>query len=505
MKLSARLLIFLIICTLSTQGVKAEDANDLEINQDSAVSIELTKFDVNDTTLELAWKIVNNTDHEIWMCQSLQQTQGSSVFERFLDKDDKTLVVSRRFFVVVRESLLYKYPPIRSRYVRLNPGQVQNESVSYALPIQPNPFSATESGNAEFAERISLEIGYFDENLPDMILKIVELAEHFSCNLEVGLPNPNDPKDSEICGRFFGGRNIAQAFKHALGWSDSVTSGNDDIWVPYFGPYMGEKIVRLTIDNISIPYKSENPPLENQDVNEPADLPDVEQSAVSMELTHFEITDANLELAWNIKNNTDHDVWVCDSIATSRTFQFEIFLAEDFQTLVIRRRLDVPTYVMWARGAPSGKYICLRPGEERPESLSLNLPVQYSLLYGLDKWTSVEKCARRLELEIGFYDQDLPGLVYSILQLADALVSGIDQETDYEADSTVKNEYFRGLLVRARLGSLSSFEKVNKDPYSEGEVLINYTYQALKGEKILRIVVDGMSIPYEGYVQLANE
>ena len=66
MKISARLFAILMICTLLTQSIQAEDVNDLDISQESAVNIELTKLDVNDTTLELSYKIKNNTDHDVF-------------------------------------------------------------------------------------------------------------------------------------------------------------------------------------------------------------------------------------------------------------------------------------------------------------------------------------------------------------------------------------------------------------------------------------------------------
>ena len=260
MRKMLNLISVLSICVLAATYTQAESSNEPDGKVDTSVKIVLNKFEVTDTNLELSWKIVNNTDHEIWICQSLHPTPESSVFEKYLDKDNKTLVMSRRFFVTVSENLLYKFPPIRSRYVRLSPGQEKVESVLYELSIQPNPFStaAHESvtiASAKFAERLSLEIGYFDENLPEMILKIVELADHFECNLGNGLPNPGDPKDSEIDIRFFGGRGIAGAFQRATGWADEITSGDEEISMFYFGPHMGEKILRLTVDDVYIPYK----------------------------------------------------------------------------------------------------------------------------------------------------------------------------------------------------------------------------------------------------------
>ena len=263
-------IILIMFCMVQISYVQAQDPNDPNNPEQAAVKIVLTKFDVNDTRLELGWKITNNTDHNVWICDSLHQVQPS-IFEMFLDKDNRTLLIRRRFNIQLIEALLWKYPPVLSRYVRLLPGQEKAESQSFSLPVQPDRISAKEYGNAEYAERLSIEIGFYDEDLPELILKIVELAEHFNCDLDVGLPNPNNPKDSETCRRFFGGRNIAMAFKHTLGWSSNITSGDDDIWMPYFGLDMGEEILQLTVDGVSIPYRSTDPPLMSQEDKEVKD------------------------------------------------------------------------------------------------------------------------------------------------------------------------------------------------------------------------------------------
>jgi hypothetical protein len=102
--MSARLFVILMICPLLTQFLQAEDANDLDAGQESDVSIELTKFDVNDTKLEMAWKIKNNTDHDIWACESIFGT--SPKFEVFLDKDATTLLIRRRFNLPMEEDVI---------------------------------------------------------------------------------------------------------------------------------------------------------------------------------------------------------------------------------------------------------------------------------------------------------------------------------------------------------------------------------------------------------------
>ena len=171
--------------------VQAQDPNDPNNPEQAAVKIVLTKFDVNDTRLELGWKITNNTDHNVWICDSLHQVQPS-IFEMFLDKDNRTLLIRRRFNIQLIEALLWKYPPVLSRYVRLLPGQEKAESQSFSLPVQPDRISAKEYGNAEYAERLSIEIGFYDEDLPELILKIVELSVRFFSFWKAVMRSSND-------------------------------------------------------------------------------------------------------------------------------------------------------------------------------------------------------------------------------------------------------------------------------------------------------------------------
>jgi hypothetical protein len=500
MKMSARLFTILIICTLLTQSVQAEEAYNSGIEQESAVSIELTKLDVNDTKLELSWKIINNTDHDIWTCDSIYWTIPK--FEVFLDKDATTLIIRRQFNLPKEENVNWELPK-RGLFVRLRPGQEKAESLSLNVPVEPNPVFDTLHANSEFASRLALEIGFFDEDLPNMILRIVELAEKLNCDISRTSPFYDD---KEVGDRFFKGVIIARAFYSESSdyFRDSVMSGGDEITIPHrgdWGPVLdGEKVLRIEVDNVSIPYKSNYPPLTSQEDNELDDslYVEEEQSAVSMELTHFEITDANLELGWKIRNNTDHDVWICDSIDEDAKYGYEVFLTADSQTLLIRRRLDVPSSAIFGQ-RPYGRYIRIRRGETRQESLVLNLPVQTGILYPSHGSTYVTECARCM-VEIGFYDEDLPAMVRNILQVAEKLGT-----TNFPSNFAIIKDYFRGLGVREWFGPLEVFDALNPDFYVEGKVLITYSYQALTGEKVLRILIDGVSIPYDGYVQFTNQ
>lgn len=254
------LIMALTLCVLLAMSPEAESDEDPGDEEETTVTIALTKLDVNDTTLELSWKIKNNTDYDVWICDSLSP-EYPSFYEYFLDKDGKTLVLRRRSDLPIRQELTMKYPPLRSRYVRLRSGQEKTETVSLAIPVRSYRISTGESANAEYARRLALEIGFYDEDLPGLILHIVEIAEKLNYDFNVGFP---DFHDLEIVDRFFGGWSITNGFKNLLGFSESVMSASVDgeFTIHYMGPVLnGEQTLCITIDGVSIPYKSSSLPL----------------------------------------------------------------------------------------------------------------------------------------------------------------------------------------------------------------------------------------------------
>jgi hypothetical protein len=183
----------------------------------------------------------------------------------------------------------------------------------------------------------------------------------------------------------------------------------------------------------------------------------------------LDVNDQTLELRWKIKNDSDQDVWVCNGVGwigadDNFLFGYEAYL-ENNNTLVIRRRLDVQTFVdfyIW----PEGRYIRLRAGQERSESLSLKLPVRHRRLFtaALEK-PGVINC-RCLVIEIGYHTKDLAQII-------------LDSKNSPEDP----NVYTKAIITP--LGSL------------------------YKGESVLRITVDGVHIPYEemwvGYYDIKSD
>lgn len=219
-------------------------------------------------------------------------------------------------------------------------------------------------------------------------------------------------------------------------------------------------------------------------------------AAVMIVLTKLEITHQTLELGYKIKNGSDHDVWVCDSVCMDYGIDFEAYLAEDARTLVMRKLLDVSPEILWV-AIPVGRYVRLRAGQERTESLSLTVPVRPQLVY-IGQRASAEY-ATCLVLEIGFYNEDLPGLIRSIIEVAERLGCAPPTVKDYDSD--IMRRYFSGLLIYGRFGGLSQFDESHQD-VSE-EFVTAYTDRLL-GEQVLRIVVDNLYIPYQGYIPLTS-
>jgi hypothetical protein len=211
------------------------------------------------------------------------------------------------------------------------------------------------------------------------------------------------------------------------------------------------------------------------------------ERSVMIELTKLDVTDSSLGLTCTIRNSSDHDVWVCSKVSSISS---EVYLTDDQRTLLIRRRLDVPSTNVWHRPPAAGTYIRIGPGAAYPESLLLDLPVTRQSIYASPVAVEVPRTARCLALEIGYYDEDLPALVHSVLDTA-----GKFSTDTWSLDPNIERTYFRGLAVRR---ALAGYDTKNKDPYGEGRVYIDYSYQALVGEKVLRMEVDGVAIPYAG-------
>jgi len=117
--------------------------------------------------------------------------------------------------------------------------------------------------------------------------------------------------------------------------------------------------------------------------------------APTIKIIKLDINDKTLELSYEIRNDSQQNVWLCDSVSVN--YNFEVYPDEDGQTLIIRKRLGVPSLTFW-QVQPSGKYIRLRPGQKRIESLFLTVPINCIYKYESRKQLQRIVNAKRLSI-----------------------------------------------------------------------------------------------------------
>lgn len=205
-------------------------------------------------------------------------------------------------------------------------------------------------------------------------------------------------------------------------------------------------------------------------------------------ITKLDVTDTTLELSWEIRNDSPQDAWILAGLSKS-SISISSFMADDDQTLLIRRRLDVPARPKRASFPTcNGRYVRLPAGQILTESVSLATPVypEYGLGVGGRKAHGLEY-ATSLAIEIGYYSGDLPGMVRRIIVEDEENPRIIPSVDPYYTKSV--SEWFGGLL---------GFNKLNELVRSrDDEILIPFTSQAFTGEQVLRVEADDLHIPYE--------
>ncbi|HNS21331.1 MAG TPA: hypothetical protein PKH24_12585 [Sedimentisphaerales bacterium] len=135
-------------------------------------------------------------------------------------------------------------------YVRIVPGARLTESVRITLPVAPRiTYSAEEMTEVtQTVERLALEIGYFDEDLPAMIHTICAIAD--PCSI------PSGTFPSETVNTYFRGvviRGSLGSYFDRLN-PDPYGAGRVRICYPH---KLIEKILRADVNDVSIPYKGQ--------------------------------------------------------------------------------------------------------------------------------------------------------------------------------------------------------------------------------------------------------
>jgi hypothetical protein len=257
MKHYIRLIPVLALCIVLIGDIQSDETETSD-GEETSVVIKLIKLDMNDQTLELHWKIKNSSDHNVWICDSIDTHPGFPDFEVFMDGNNQTLVIRRRFDLPVAVTL---DGFLKGRYMRLRSGEERVESLTLHMPASLERYFEAEIGRAEYARSLALEIGFYDEDLRELILNIVGVAEKLNCADPI-IP-PLDIDDIGIRDHYFAGLIIARTF-NSKNWpyfKETVEGGGEEILIPHMGQiFKAEQVLKIRLDGVSIPY-SQWPPL----------------------------------------------------------------------------------------------------------------------------------------------------------------------------------------------------------------------------------------------------
>ena len=154
------------------------------------------------------------------------------------------------------------------------------------------------------------------------------------------------------------------------------------------------------------------------------------EAAVALTVERVTMSSDGLNLCYQIRNNSEEDIWFCDDMDAKSPIDFETVTSRDGETLFIRMRLDMPDGWWHVYTRPYGRYRRLASGEVHRGALWLACPVQRQpVLTSRSAHHQREvKEARFLVLEIGYCCGDLPGGLLDILREA------AEEDKSFDAD-----------------------------------------------------------------------
>ena len=197
----------------------------------------------------------------------------------------------------------------------------------------------------------------------------------------------------------------------------------------------------------------------------------------------LDLSDKTLKLHYEIRNESEHDIWILVGFEKAGA-SAELFMDEDGRTLLLRRRFDVP--FSGGGNMVFGRYVLMRPGESQIESITRAVPVhpEYGFTLGKIRQSRGLVHAKRVAIEIGYYNSDLPTIIRRTLEDVDRIGTKIKSEDDVK-----RLGYFKGSLP------FNALHEVLRQ--RDEEILLPYTYQWFKGEQVIRKVIEDVHIPYE--------
>ncbi|MBM4029966.1 MAG: hypothetical protein FJ280_31885 [Planctomycetes bacterium] len=166
----AGLSLLLLIRGLSMDLAASEGPNPaVQVGPGVGAMVAVTAFDVNDQTLTLRCRILNRSDHDIWVCEGVKVRQhefDGTDSEIYMDPDARTLVIAR--WIEAPMQVKYVRPPdFEGRYVRVRAGQERTETLSLAVPVNRRGFFSSPGPRVNCATRLVLRIGFYERDLAE--------------------------------------------------------------------------------------------------------------------------------------------------------------------------------------------------------------------------------------------------------------------------------------------------------------------------------------------------
>jgi hypothetical protein len=202
------------------------------------VTITITKLEVNDTRLELSYEMRNTAEHEIWVCNDVVFENPCDA-EIYFSEDSELVTIRRRLDVPARA--IWSQPP-RGKYVRLGARETRRESWSVEVPLQSESVFELHSDRVPdslHVSRLAIEVGYYDGDLPEMILGMMEEAQEALGPSKASIPP------------------ILETFGDTLGFNYSrerLRNREEEIVIVYTHQKLtGEKTARTVANGLRIP------------------------------------------------------------------------------------------------------------------------------------------------------------------------------------------------------------------------------------------------------------
>ncbi|MHC4144936.1 MAG: hypothetical protein ACYSWW_17790 [Planctomycetota bacterium] len=180
------------------------------------------------------------SERDIWLLIGFEEYGASA--ELFMDKDERTLLLRRRFDVPFFGGGNIVY----GRYLVMHPGESQTESITCALPVYPEyGFTLGQVRQVRGlvqATRLAIEIGYYTSDLPEIIRRTLEDVHR------IGKKVKNDDDIRRL--RYFKGS------LHFNALNEVLRQRNEEMLVPYTYQWLkGERFMRTVVEDVRIPYE----------------------------------------------------------------------------------------------------------------------------------------------------------------------------------------------------------------------------------------------------------